>query len=125
VRLLLDTHILIWWMEDSPQLSSRARRLILDADQVLVSAASVWESAIKAGLGKLRMDAEELAVRIDGQGFERLAIVYEHAVVVQKLPHHHRDPFERLLVAQAISERINLLTADVHLATYSDLVIVA
>jgi PIN domain nuclease of toxin-antitoxin system len=112
-------------MEDSPQLSSRARRLILDADQVLVSAASVWESAIKAGLGKLRMDAEELAVRIDGQGFERLAIVYEHAVVVQKLPHHHRDPFERLLVAQAISERINLLTADVHLATYSDLVIVA
>lgn len=125
MRLLLDTHILIWWMEDSPQLSSRARRLILDADQVLVSAASVWESAIKAGLGKLRMDAEELAVRIDGQGFERLAIVYEHAVVVQKLPHHHRDPFERLLVAQAISERINLLTADVHLATYSDLVIVA
>lgn len=122
MKLLLDTQIYLWVLDDSPRLSQRARTAILAAEQVLVSAATIWEAAIKNALGKLRVDPARLVEEIALSGFIELPILARHAAVVSNLPMHHKDPFDRLLIAQALSEPARLLTADSTLKTYSELV---
>jgi PIN domain nuclease of toxin-antitoxin system len=122
LRLLLDTHLFVWFLADSPALSKKARRDIDGADEVAVSAASIWEIAIKAALGKITIDIERAYEGIAASGFVELPVRGAHAVAVSRLPAHHRDPFDRLLIAQAISEPLTLLTADRGLARYSPLV---
>ena len=123
MRLLLDTHIYLWSVTDDCKLSKAARKLILDADDVFVSAASIWEASIKAGLGKLDVDVKLLVSEIEASGFSELPVRGVHAAMVRDLPDIHRDPFDRLLVAQAMSEPLRLLTSDGHLSKYTDLVI--
>jgi PIN domain nuclease of toxin-antitoxin system len=116
MRLLLDTHAFLWWVGASPRLSRRAKAAIASArNQCLVSIASAWEIAIKVSLGRLRIDApldrflpEQLAVN----GFAPLAIDIKHTALLARLPFHHRDPFDRLLVAQAMDEELAVVTAD-------------
>ena len=122
MRLLLDTHAFLWWVGASPKLSRRAKAAVAKAtNQCLVSVASGWEIAIKVSLGQLRIDAaldrflpEQLALN----GFQPLAIDFKHTARVARLPFHHRDPFDRLLVAQAIEEELTLVTADAVFAQY-------
>jgi PIN domain nuclease of toxin-antitoxin system len=123
MRLLLDTHILLWLMADSPKLKPRARLLIEGAQEVYVSSASILEIAIKHRLGKIEEDPEEMVARLEEAGLKELPVVSGHAVACGKLPLLHHDPFDRLLVAQAISEPMHFVTADAQLAAYSDLVI--
>jgi PIN domain nuclease of toxin-antitoxin system len=123
MRLLLDTRIYIWAVMDDPKLSKAARKLILEADDVFVSAASIWEASIKSGLGKLEADVNLLVSEIEASGFIELPVRAAHAAMVRDLPDIHRDPFDRLLIAQALCEPLRLLTSDSHLAAYSDLVI--
>ncbi|AUG03056.1 MULTISPECIES: type II toxin-antitoxin system VapC family toxin [Pseudomonas] len=123
MRVLLDTHILLWTLSDDPKLSAKARKLIESAAEIYISAASFWEMAIKVGLGKLDVDLEEIREYCLASGFIELAITSEHAIAVKDLEHHHRDPFDRLIVATAISEPMKLLTADPLVAKYSSLAI--
>lgn len=122
MRLLLDTHVFIWAVTDSRKLAASARKMIVAASEVHVSAASIWEIAIKARLGKIDGDPLKMADAIERSGFVELPICSRHAVMVAHLPLHHADPFDRLLVAQAVSEPLILLTADEALAPYSELV---
>ena len=124
MRILIDTNIVLWAMSGSTKLSKAARREIEQADAVYVSAASLWEIGIKVGLGKLDVDIDELSVLLTEAGFEPLPLSWKHARAIHALPHHHRDPFDRMLVAQAISEPLRLVTHDAQLAKYSDLVVV-
>lgn len=123
MRLLLDTHVFLWAVAGSAQLKPAHRRLIESADAVHVSAASIWEVAIKVRLGKVEADPQALVEAIEASGFISLPIKPAHAAAVANLPDHHKDPFDRLLVAQALTEPLRLLTADTVLASYSDLVI--
>lgn len=112
MRLLLDTHAFLWWLQDDPRLSPPARKAIADrATIVHVSAASVWEAAIKSSLGKLRTDAD-LSEEIPANGFVELAVSAQHAWRAGRLPRHHEDPFDRILVAQAALEELTILTYD-------------
>lgn len=122
MRLLLDTHVYLWYLADSPKLSRTARMTIATADEVFVSAASIWEATIKAGLGKVKADLPLLVEGIEASGFSELPVTAAHAAAVAQLRPLHRDPFDRLLVAQAIFEPLRLLTADPVLVEYSDLV---
>ena len=122
MRLLLDTHVFLWAVAGSPLLKPAARRIIQSADEVHVSAASIWEVAIKARLGKIKADSAELAAAIDASGFIELPVRAAHAAAVAGLELHHHDPFDRLLIAQAMVEPLRFLTADAALAPYSDLV---
>ncbi len=124
MRLLLDTHIFLWAAAGSASLKSGARRMIREADAVFVSAASLWEIAIKTHLGKLEADPEALVAAIDESGFRELPVRAVHAAGVAKLPSIHKDPFDRLLIAQSIAEPLRFLTADTVLKAYGDLVIV-
>ena len=110
MNLLLDTHALIWW-DEGRELSRAARRAIESADGVYVSAASAWEVAIKVGLGRLR-PARTVEEAVEESGFLELPITVRHAQRVADLPAHHRDPFDRLLVAQAEVEALTLVTRD-------------
>ena len=123
MRLLLDTHIFLWAVAGSPLLKPAARRLLESADEVYVSAASVWEVAIKARLGKIDADPRELAAAIDASGFLELPVSAAHAAGVASLELHHNDPFDRLLIAQALAEPLKLVTVDDVLAKYSDVVL--
>ncbi len=117
-RFLVDTHALLWWLTDDPALSPAARDALSDpANDPLVSAASVWEIAIKRSLGKLTAP-DDLPERIADEGFGWLPIDSAHAWHVRALPAHHRDPFDRLLVAQAAIERLPIITADARLRDY-------
>ena len=109
MRILLDTHIYLWWLEDHPKLSTEARTLIGDATEVYVSSASIWEASIKAGIGKLDADVE-------------LQVSARHAAAVRGLADIHDDPFDRILIAQAICEPLRFLTHDGKLKGYSQLV---
>ncbi|WP_135256814.1 type II toxin-antitoxin system VapC family toxin [Thermus caldilimi] len=122
MNLLLDSHIVLWWLSDDRRLSRRARRLIEGADQVFVSAATTWELAVKASLGKLRMPEGFVEV-VEEEGFTHLPITPVHAMAVQSLPWHHRDPFDRILLAQAMVEGVRLMSADQALASYGRFVI--
>jgi PIN domain nuclease of toxin-antitoxin system len=123
MRLLLDTHIYLWAVTDSRKLSRQARKLITDADEVFVSSASIWEASVKVGLGKLDADVNLLVAEIGASGFKELPVRAAHAALVVDLLDIHRDPFDRLLVAQALSEPLRLMTADSHLGAYTELVI--
>ena len=123
-RLLIDTHMLLWALASPKKLSARARQLIERSD-VYVSAASIWEISIKTALGKLAMDAHQVLEAVDPAGFSLLSVSGEHAADVGDLPLHHRDPFDRLLVAQARSESMRLLTNDEVLRAYGECVIIA
>ncbi len=117
-RLLVDTHVLLWWLTNDSSLSPTARTEIADPEnEPLVSIASLWEIAIKRSLGKLSAP-DDLPDRIANEGFSWLSLSAEHAWEVRKLPMHHRDPFDRLLVAQALIERLPVITADPRLQPY-------
>jgi PIN domain nuclease of toxin-antitoxin system len=123
MRLLVDTHIFCWWFYEPERLSAEATQVMRDAEEVFVSSASIWEVAIKARLGKIQADPRELFEQIEANGFRELPILSRHTLLVADLPMHHSDPFDRLLIAQAISEPLHLLTADAQLKQYSELVI--
>jgi PIN domain nuclease of toxin-antitoxin system len=123
VSLLLDTHIFLWVVADDRRLTAQARQLILGARQVCVSTVSIWEIAIKTRLGKIRVDPVDADREIRICGFRELNLNNRHAIQAASLPLHHRDPFDRLLIAQAMTEPLHLLTADARLAAYSELVI--
>jgi PIN domain nuclease of toxin-antitoxin system len=116
VRLLLDSHVFLWWLRDDRRLARKARAAIAaPTTSVFVSAASIWEIAIKLSVGKLRWrDARgtTLADTITACGFTELPVTASHAAGVRMLPHHHGDPFDRLLVAQALAEGLRVITAD-------------
>jgi PIN domain nuclease of toxin-antitoxin system len=117
-RLLVDTHALLWWLTDDPGLSATARDALADpANDVRVSTASVWEIAIKRALGKLTAP-DDLPAQIEAEGFEWLPVSAEHAWHVRGLAAHHGDPFDRLLVAQSLVERMPIVTSDVRFAAY-------
>ena len=122
MRLLLDTQIYLWFLADSARLSKAAKLEIQRADDVFVSAASIWEASIKAALGKLAADPAKLVEGILASGFTEMPIQAAHGVLASALPPHHRDPFDRMLVAQAMAEPAHLLTADSTLGQYSELV---
>lgn len=122
MRILLDTHIYLWWLEDHPKLSTEARTLIADATEVYVSSASIWEASIKAGIGKLDVDVDALVAEIAGSGFFELQVSARHAATVRDLADIHNDPFDRILIAQAICEPLRFLTHDGKLKGYSQLV---
>lgn len=125
MRLLLDTHIALWAIADSPRLSKQAREHITAASELFVSAASIWEIAIKHALGRERMplSAVTAADYFAQAGYISLPVTQEHAIRVATLPDHHADPFDRILVAQAHCEPMHLLTHDQALPPYTDLVI--
>jgi PIN domain nuclease of toxin-antitoxin system len=123
-HLLLDSHILLWFVEPGTgHLSAKTRRMITSAATVHVSIVSLWEIAIKAAKGQIGVDLNLLFESIDAAGLRELSMKREHIQMLRGLPFHHRDPFDRMLVAQAIAEPLNLLTSDETLKPYSDLVI--
>jgi PIN domain nuclease of toxin-antitoxin system len=124
VRLLLDTHVFLWAVAGSRSLGADARRAIEAAEAVYVSAASIWEIAIKHALGRIDADPARLTTAIEDSGFVELPVRATHTAMVARLDKHHNDPFDRMLVAQALAEPLRLLTADQTLARYSELVIV-
>jgi PIN domain nuclease of toxin-antitoxin system len=119
LRILLDTHLLLWSLASPGKLSAKARQRI-ESSEVFVSAASIWEVSLKSALGKLQADPAEVLSGIEPAGFDQLHITGEHAAEVANLPHLHKDPFDRLLVAQALVEKLILLTDDDTLGSYGD-----
>jgi PIN domain nuclease of toxin-antitoxin system len=118
MRLLLDTHVLLWWLADDRRLGLNTRALIEDADNsVYVSAASAWEISIKRGLGKLKAPESLDAIILD-EGFEQLDISFLHGERAGALPPLHHDPFDRMLVAQALAEQMTLISSDKVMAGY-------
>jgi PIN domain nuclease of toxin-antitoxin system len=123
VRVLVDTHFLVWWAAGR-KIPKQAASVIQDpANELYASAASVWEIAIKVGLGRLDVDPAELVRALDDGGFKALPITGQHAIAVAALPEIHRDPFDRLLVAQSRVEQLSLLTQDKVLAEYGAMLI--
>ena len=119
MRLLLDTHVLLWWFADDRRLGSRARALIGNpAHDVLVSVVALWEVALKLRVGKLRADIAEIGNAIGREGFLLLPIEVSHLLALASLPAHHRDPFDHLLIAQAIVENADLMTEDRYASRY-------
>lgn len=119
MRLLLDTHAFLWWIDDDEALGSAARAAIdVPTNPVYVSAASAWEIAIKRTKGTLDAPQGDVATWIAQEGFAELEIAVRHGTAAGALPLHHRDPFDRMLVAQAQLEEMTLVTADSGLAAY-------
>lgn len=113
MKLLLDTHVLIWALSDPAQLPDALRAAMEEPSNVVyVSAASVWEIAIKAAIGKIDFAAEDLRGAIAEIGFLELPVTVEHASAVRGLPRHHRDPFDRMLAVQSSIEKLTLITKD-------------
>ena len=118
MRLILDTHAFLWWREDSAKLERTVRDAIARADVVVFSAVSAWEIAIKLGLGKLRASSPLEAV-FDPPGFSKLPLSASHALALSNLPTHHRDPFDRMLIAQAQIEGLTVVTHDRRFEPYA------
>lgn len=119
MRCLLDTQVLLWALSDDRRLPAQARRLLVSGDaEVCFSLGSIWEIAIKHSIGKLAFGPALIADTAEADGYLPLPIRREHLSVVANLPWHHRDPFDRLLVAQSIAEPVSLLTADAALGRY-------
>jgi PIN domain nuclease of toxin-antitoxin system len=126
MNLLLDTHVALWAITDSPRLSGKARELILAPRAVVwVSVVSLWEIGIKHSLGRgdMPVSAEQALGYFRQAGYRLLSIEPEHAVAVEQLPLHHQDPFDRLLVAQALTEPLRLLTHDAQVVRYSETIV--
>lgn len=124
MRIVLDTHVLLWSLLEPARLSPRERDLI-DGSEVLVSAATLWEIGIKNAIGRLHCNPREVLGAIQPAGFEHLAVTGLHAVTAAALPRLHADPFDRMLVAQAQIESALLLTRDTALGAYGPFVTVA
>ena len=119
MRLLLDAHALVWWLSGSERLGERARDAITDeTNDAVVGIGTIWELAIKRSLQKLHFPYDFEAVLSD-EGFQVLPISFAHLRVLDSLPLHHRDPFDRLLIAQSLAERIPIITGDRAFAGYS------
>ena len=120
---LVDTHLLIWAAVDLSLVPEPARTIITDpAETIVFSVVTIWETAIKSGLGKPDFNVDPAALRagLIAEGCLELPVVSAHAIAVQSLPHHHRDPFDRMLIAQARGENLTLLTADRRLGAYGN-----
>jgi PIN domain nuclease of toxin-antitoxin system len=117
VRLLLDTHVVLWWRLNSARLTRTVRQRIATADVVWVSAASGWEAAIKQNLGKLRL-ADSFSWMVEDSDFDELPVTLRHAERVAMLPPHHADPFDRMLIAQARAEGATIVTHDPQFERY-------
>ncbi|MBS0615021.1 MAG: type II toxin-antitoxin system VapC family toxin [Verrucomicrobia bacterium] len=122
MKLLLDTHVFLWWIKGDRRLPKNTKSKISQAEDVFVSSASIWEATIKIKLKKLDVDVNRMVNAITESGFAQLPILVEHAAAVSRLPDIHRDPFDRILIAQAIVEPLTFLTADAELKSYSELV---
>jgi PIN domain nuclease of toxin-antitoxin system len=119
VRLLLDTHALLWWLADDDQLGPQARDLIEDpGNDVLISVVSLWETVVKARVGKLEADIGEISDAVQREGFILLNMGVTHLLALSTLPMHHRDPFDRLLIAQAIAEDATFISEDRYTGRY-------
>jgi PIN domain nuclease of toxin-antitoxin system len=116
--VLLDTHALLWWLGDNERLGPEARRVIMTGE-VFVSIVTLWEIATKHGLGKLAIAPEPVSNVIDKSGFVVLDVARHHCFALARLPLHHRDPFDRMLIAQAQSEQLPIMTSDRQFASYS------
>lgn len=122
MSILLDTHIYLWWINGDKRLTNKARHLIERAEKVYVSAASIWELGIKIQSGKFNAILDELIEKIYTSGFTEIPLTIQHSKQLMSLPRHHNDPFDRMLIAQAMSEPLKFLTADKKLTVYSELV---
>ncbi|MBI2009799.1 MAG: type II toxin-antitoxin system VapC family toxin [Candidatus Chisholmbacteria bacterium] len=117
-RYLIDTNVLIWWMADSPRLSENIKNLLINSQsEIFLSVVSVWEVVIKKQVGKLR-PPRDWKITLEKQKFEILTLDLPHVFYLEKLPFLHKDPFDRMLVAQALSEKLTLITADEKLRQY-------
>ncbi len=126
MNLLLDTHVALWAITDDSRLSKKAKQLISEPrSHVWISAASIWEIAIKHSLGRgdMPVSSQQALDYFKQAGYEILAIEAEHTINTETLPNYHQDPFDRLLVAQALTEPMHLMTHDENVAKYSDLII--
>jgi PIN domain nuclease of toxin-antitoxin system len=118
MNLLLDTHVLLWWLDDNPNIFIKSKEAIADGgNTVFVSAATIWEIRIKHALGKLEIPDNFRKV-LEQQAFEMLSISADHAHIIGELPAHHRDPFDRMLIAQALFEGFTLVTRDSRFKRY-------
>jgi PIN domain nuclease of toxin-antitoxin system len=119
MKFLLDTHTLLWWLADDSQLGRQARDLVADpGNDILVSLVSLWEIAVKTRIGKLQADIREIADAVQQEGFTLLDIGIPHLLALAGLPMHHRDPFDHLLIAQAITENATFIFEDRNTARY-------
>lgn len=119
MRVLLDTHALLWWLTDDIQLGRQARELVEDpGNDVLISVVSLWEIVVKTRVGKLEADIKEIMDAVEQEGFTLLDIGIAHLLSLVGLPMHHRDPFDHLLIAQAISEDATFVSEDRNTARY-------
>jgi PIN domain nuclease of toxin-antitoxin system len=126
LNLLLDTHVALWAITDSPKLPKKARELIASPKTTIwVSAANLWEIAIKHSLGRgdMPVSSQDAMRYFKESGYRILPVEAEHAIAVEELPHHHQDPFDRILVAQALVEPMRLMTHDPMVSLYSDTII--
>ena len=119
MRILLDTQLFLWYLSNSAEMTKARRARIDQADEVYISAASIWEAIIKIGLRRLDANPLDLVAGIHGSGFRELPVTAQHTLAVHTLPDLHRDPFDRLLIAQALSEPLSLYTSDRMLPSYS------
>jgi len=125
VKVLLDTHVFLWALTKSEKLTKKAANLITNPEnQVLISAATLWEVAIKKSIGRIEFVPEQLIDYIHKSGYEQLPVTFDHCTVLADLPLHHRDPFDRMLVAQSIFEPAVLVTHDQTLSQYNCTVMV-
>jgi len=122
MRLLLDTHTFLWWLDDDRQLSAAARSALASGrNECFLSLASCWEMAVKSSLGKLRLAKpieRFIPEELRNNDFQLLSIDFRHVAKVEVLPFHHRDPFDRLLVAQSLTEKMAIVSADAVLSDY-------
>ena len=120
MRLLLDTHILLWWVTADRRLSKPLANVVASPDNdVAVSAATLWEIAIKRALGRIDVDLDELLSSMNADGFAELPVRFAHTLRLESLPRHHDDPFDRILIAQAIAEGRRLVTKDEAILGYA------
>lgn len=122
MRLLLDTNVLLWTLAGSPKIQPVSQLILAPESEVFVSTASLWEIAIKTAIGKLTADLTEIRQAVAASGLLELSIHGEHVETIATLPMHHKDPFDRMIVAQAITEPMRLLSGDRQLAVYTELV---
>ena len=119
MRLLLDSHAFLWWLGDESKLKREAMRAIADPSSVVnVSAATIWELSIKASLGKLNLGTVNLVAEIESNDFVELPIAARHSSAAASLPRHHDDPFDRMLIAQAMHEGLTIVTRDPAFSSY-------
>lgn len=125
MRILLDTHILLWFLDDSPELPQKTLSLLKSADEVYASTVNLWEIVVKHSIGKLKIsfDVHDLVEIISQSGIEILSIKPEHALKLADLENYHKDPFDRLLISQSMVEPLHLLTSDSLIAQYKGNVI--